>query len=81
MHVYIPIVPCIFVPCADNTTLTLQWKGNNGVGQLGLKRHDNKCDKPQSDAEPKRKKTKQKNFSSLLKRGRAESNKSQTWVQ
>lgn len=58
MHVYIPIVPCIFVPCTDNTALTLQWRGNNGVAQLGLKGHDNKCDKPQSDAGHRKKKEK-----------------------
>lgn len=61
MHVYVPIVPGIFVPCTDNTTLTLQWKGNNGVAQLGLKGHDNKCDKPQSDAGHKKRKRRQKN--------------------
>lgn len=55
MHVDIPIVPCIFVPCTDNTALTLQWRGNNGVAQLGLKGHDNKCDKLQSDAGHKKK--------------------------
>lgn len=80
MRVYIPIVPCIFVPCADNTTLTLQWKLNNGVGQLGLKRHDNKCDKPQSDAEQERK-NKTKQLFILLKCGRVELNESQTWLQ
>lgn len=61
MHVDIPIVPCIFVPCTDNTALTLQWRGNNGVAQLGLKGHDNKCDKLQSDAGHKKK---ENNFSS-----------------
>lgn len=68
MHVYIPIVPCIFVPCTDNTALTLQWRGNNGVAQLGLKGHDNKCDNPQSDA-GHRKKKKKKNFSSHTNAG------------
>lgn len=51
------IVPRIFVPRADNTTLTLQWRANNGVAQLGLKGHDNKCDKLRSDAARKERKT------------------------
>lgn len=50
MHVYTPIVPGIFVPRTDNAALTLQWRGNNGVAQLGLKGRDNRHDKLQLDA-------------------------------
>lgn len=72
-----PIVPCIFVPCTDNTTLTLQWRGNNGVAQLGLKGHDNECDERQSDTGYK----KQQLFIPF-KCGCVESNESQTsWLQ
>lgn len=54
MHVYTPIVPGIFVPCTDNAALTLQWRGNNGVAQLGLKGHDNRRDKLRLDAAHKK---------------------------
>lgn len=77
MHVYIPIVLCIFVPCTDNTALTLQWRRNNGVAQLGLKGHDNKCDKFQSDAGQKKEEKRYIPF----KCGCVESNESQTlWL-
>lgn len=56
------IVPRIFVPGADNTTLTLQWRANNGVAQLGLKGHDNKCDKLRSDAARKERKKERQNL-------------------
>lgn len=54
MHVYTPIVPGIFVPCTDNAALTLQWRGNNGVAQLGLKGRDNRRDKLRLDAAHKK---------------------------
>lgn len=80
MHVSIPIVPCIFVPCTDNTALPLQWRGNNGVAQLGLKGHDNKCDKPLSDAGHEIREEQQ--LFIPFRCGRVESNESQTsWPQ
>ena len=80
MHVHIPIVPCIFVPCTDNTALSLQWKGKNGVAQLGLKGHDNKCDKLQSDA-VHRKKKKKGNFSSYSNVGVVSNEPQTSWLQ
>ena len=74
MHVHIPIVPCTFVPCTDNTALSLQWRGNNGVAQLGLKGHDNKCDKLQSDAVHRKRKKKKQQLFILFNRGCVESN-------